>query len=295
MGSRLVGSRGAVQAPLVVGAVALTAVGALTGAGLRSLDDSGSSYDPQPRATTVVAYDCPGGTAVGELHSGDRIFATARHEDAPDWLRVRDPLDPDAEWWIEAHTVDADTDTGDLAVATCASGADPSGETDEVAAGDTTTSSDTTVPGSTSTPTQPGQTQPLPPGGTIAPPPAPAPDVTGPSLSLSVSPSEIWELDGGGISCGLRPRQATLTATTSDPSGVPSVTATWTVGNLNENKTLAGAGSNRTTTVGSYGYHTIASNTQTSITVSVTATDGAGNQTAKTTSFVLHSTDQCFG
>ncbi len=305
---------------MAVGAAVIAAgvivAGAVTGGAIAVLTD--------PETPTVsdvdgpgLAWTCPDGEPIVALTGGDRVYVTARHESAPDWYRTRNPASPSEVWWVQAGSLDLDTD-GDLPPAGCGDtepgDGDPTDPVDELAAGDTSatagdeSSDPTTRPGLVDPvdpadrslpddgPDPPGT---LPPTTTTTPPPPQStttrpPDTGGPSLSISLSETELWEADGGGISCGSRPRSATLRATTSDPSGVANVSATWSAGAQNFAVTLTGSGI-RTATVGPHPYRTLASQAEQQVTVRVTASDAVGNTTLRTVTFRLHSTDQCFG
>ena len=296
-------------------AVGVIVAGAVTGGAVAALTGS----DPSTARTDGpgLAWTCPDGDPIVALTGGARVFVTARHDTAPDWYRTRNPASPGEVWWVQGESLDRDSD-GDLPAAGCG-GADP-GEgdaadpVDELASGETTT---TVGDESSDLTTQPGLVDPFdlvdpsrtddssdppgtpPPASTTRPPPPQStttrpPDTGGPSLSVSLSETALWEADGGGISCGSRPRSATLRATTSDPSGVANVSATWTASKQNFAVTLAGSGI-RTATVGPHPYRTLASQAEQQVTVRVTASDAVGNTTVRTVAFRLHSTDQCFG
>lgn len=230
-----------------------------------------------PVLASVSTFDCPAGAAVGDLHSGDRILATGR-DDSGDWLEVRAPNDQGARVWVEARYVTPDGGTADLDVRSC----DEEGEVAfapnaDVPAADTTT---TTVAGA-----------PKPGGGSSGGGGGSGPaDTTGPTItSASVTPGEIWEQDGGGILCGTKPRQAAVAASATDPSGIASITASWTVG--------AGGPQNRNVpaTFGPFPYLTVPANTSATITITITARDSAGNASTTTRQVVVHSTEKCFG
>lgn len=147
--------------------------------------------------------------------------------------------------------------------------------------------SSTTAPSrrtTTTTTRPPTTTTTRPPTTTTA-----AKDTSGPSLSVSRSAAEIWETEPG-FCTGLA-KASTISASATDPSGVASVRATWSVGNLNENKSLASGSAQ----FGPYPGDTVAHNAQETVIVTVTATDTAGNSTVRTTSIVVHHHVQCFG
>jgi len=241
---------------------------------------------------SVSTFDCPAGATVGALHSGDRVFATGR-DDSGAWLEVRAPRDQRARVWVEARYVTPDNDTAGLDVRSC----DEQGEVAFApAAGDTTA---TTTPGAPApgggTPARgtPAPGTPAPGGGstgggsTGGGSPA-APDTAGPTItSASVTPGEIWEQDGGGILCGAKPRQATVAASANDPSGVASISASWAFGTVNQTKNVPA-------TFGPFPYLTVPDNTTSTITITITARDTAGNASSTTRQVVLNSTAKCF-
>jgi hypothetical protein len=115
------------------------------------------------------------------------------------------------------------------------------------------------------------------PGGggfVVPPPPPPPPDTTGPSLGFSASPNPIYEVNSLGC-----PTAAVVTATASDPSGIASMTSS-----------PAGGGGGGSLSIPTGGPHP----PNTSVTVTVTAVDGAGNATTRSFSVqVLPVTAPC--
>jgi hypothetical protein len=238
--------QGAVPVVLVAVLGGLAVLGAGAGFGAqRLLVDDEPTFQRAVVRGPVALYDCPGGAEVATLHGGDRVFITARGDDG--WLRLRNPSDPNGQWWVDGARLAPDTSIDELPLVDCFG----SGQSDtaldgpaELAAGETTTTVEDEAAGTATTDAVPDSTVATPPGqptttsggpppsapSTTGPPTTPPPppaDTTGPALSVSVSPTGIWELNGGGISCGADPRQATLTANVSDPSGVSLVRATW--------------------------------------------------------------------
>src|SRR5690606_16935839 len=64
-----------------------------------------------PEGGAVPVHTCPGEPAVDALHPGDRVFATAVHDELDGWLRIRNPIAPDERWWIESRHVGTDAPT----------------------------------------------------------------------------------------------------------------------------------------------------------------------------------------
>ncbi len=131
--------------------------------------------------------------------------------------------------------------------------------------------------------------------GTTAPL-TPAPDTTPPEVGqLSVAPDLIWELDSEVISCGAEPRQATISAQASDDRGVAAVTLSWAFpGGPNGSKAMSGSGT-YSATFGPFPYLTVTDNSFESVTLTITASDAAGNSAATVGSITVRSTSTCFG
>lgn len=303
------GQRGAAD----VGVVALVAlaVGATAGVGLRIAagGDDATPATVRGGVTRVVAYACPGGgDGVATLHRGDRILVTGR-DHSGGWVAVRSPSDLRDHVWIEAAAVTADAELDGLPERSCPEATDVAGGpvTTTLAGEPTTTTATTVVPGTSSggpTPPAtagPGATDPPPattvPGTPTAPPAstAPAPDTTGPSItSTGVDPPDVYERFEGGSCIG--PTTGTVRARVTDHSGVASVQASWHVGNDNATRTMNPSGSAYTTTFGPYDWpHIPAAASPVPVTVTIRATDGAGNVSTATTTVRLHSFEECFG
>lgn len=309
---RVTGDRGATQLAALAIVAAVGLGGGVVGYGAQQALDDDSA--PQPVVLeageargAIVAFDCPGGEAVGELQGGDRVYLTGVHAEEEGWVRTRNPLTTDEVWWITDEQLEPDADLDQLDEVGCG---DPSelpadDGTDEIAAAETTTTAPPDQPPGTvivETPEGPQSVVVQPdrprPGTGENTSPTPAPDTSGPTLSVSIAtgdptwPDEIYETFPA--TCAGRPKEATLTVNVSDPSGVSQVRATWTVGNAAENRFLGG-GSTRTTVIGPYDYLTVPANQQQLVTVTVTATDTQGNSSVRTDGFTLHSVDQCVG
>jgi len=112
--------------------------------------------------------------------------------------------------------------------------------------------------------------------------------------TASASPAQIWEQHPN--LCSGQPKQSVISATATDPSGVTEMRATWTVGNFFEDEVMTG-GATRTTTMGPYPYLTVAEvwpYTE-DVTVTITATDGAGNTSQTTVVVTVTGAADCFG
>ena len=319
------GERGLTRLAAVAAVTAFGVGGIAAGVSASALRDRASETDAGPTPATavagLVAWDCPGGSPVGRLVGGDRVYVVGVHDTQDGWYRTRNPEDSTETWWVPVGSVALDGDSSELTPSGCgdpepadtsfgvagASTADgattttappsttstqaPSSTTTQAPSSTTTRApSSTTTQAPTSTSSVPATTAPT----TTAPPTTTPGDETGPQLALSLSQTKIWEADGGGVSCGNLPRTTTLTAEVSDPSGVAEVRATWTAGTFDGDQVLVGDGV-RSTTVGPHPYHSIASQTDEIVSISVTARDSLGNRTTRTIDFRLHSADLCFG
>lgn len=180
-----------------LGATGVFASGEVVGADRHSLLTTGSLEH------AVGASGCPGGPAVVRLEPGQRVLALVRNDDS-DWLGVRDPLDLGRTVWLPASLVTLDD--GQSAVDTLPVGGCPA----PVLAEET-----------------PAPAPPAPaPGPAPEPEPEPA-DTTGPDVGQqSASPNSIsMEFYP---ECG--ETVATVSVFATDPSGVASVSASWTGG-----------------------------------------------------------------
>jgi hypothetical protein len=279
---RWFGQRGAIQVAAVVVATGVAGVGFGVQRLAFSDDASGSGR------VAVPVFGCPGEGAVTDVHAGDRVFAVGVHDELDGWLLIRNPVAPGERWWVEARYIDADGATGDLPAFDCATTPVPADAPDvpgEVLP----------FPGVGAPTTQPGSPGGGGGGGGGGGSPGggggPAPDTTGPSLNVSRNPTEIWETTVF-VSCTGRPKQATIFASFSDPSGIASVRATWSVGNVNEDKDLAGG----STTFGPIPDSAIPDGgPPVVVTITVRAVDNAGNATVRTTTISVQPWTECFG
>ena len=186
-------------------------------------------------STTVLTTDapasaCPGGPTVGTLPADTRVLAVAQSDDAAH-LGVRDPDDFSNILWLS--TSDVAIDDGQTAVL-------PTGAPCPVAV--------IAAPAPTPTPT-----------------PTVTDDTTGPSISASAKPT-IITMEGFSAYCGTD--VSTVSVTASDPSGIDSVTASWSGGSA----PLVDSGSNW-----SFAFTGTSTGADVPYTITLTATDGAGN------------------
>lgn len=203
-------------------------------------------------STTILTTDapaaaCPGGPTTATLPADTRVLAVAQSDDAAH-VGVRDPDDFSSILWLS--TSDVAVDEGQTAVL-------PTGAPCPVAV--------------ISAPEQVPAPVPAP---TTEPSPGPAPDDTaGPSISASAQPTTIT-MAGYSAYCG--PDVSTVSVIANDPSGISSVSASWSGGSA----PLAGSGSNW-----SFGFSGTSTGADVPYTITLTAVDGAGN--TSTTSVVV--------
>jgi hypothetical protein len=230
----------------------------------------------------VPVADCPGGQHVGELQRGDRVLATGRDQVAR-WVEVRDPRSLGTRVWIARRFLVPDADVSGLAVRECA-------RADEQAAAAATTTVPPSLPGAVPSTgvaggitTLPGAPPPVPapPGSAAAPaPPGPAPDTAGPTIgSVSASPSLVYL----GAPCV---NTSIVNVNASDPSGVSAVSVSYEVGNAGGVAPPQGGGYR----VGPLAYQS--SVVDAAVTLTIEATDGAGNTTTIVNTTALHA-DTC--
>jgi len=237
---------------------------------------------PGIRGTTdggVQAFACPGGSAVQRLQPGERVLAVERSDDKA-WLAVRDPYALTRIVWLPAGIVVVDS--GQPAVDTLAIGACPPAPSLDP------------LPVVTEAPAPAPAPAPGPhPKPTKSSPP-PAPDTTPPSISASGwSPGTIVGTNGPhtGLACTPDDYAATLTVTASDNVGVTSVSASSNFGASTVTQT-GHSGS-------SYTYKIVANydngSSHTSVTVTFTAHDSAGNTASVAKTVTVNSSGTCLG
>lgn len=271
--------RGAVSiAALVLGGLATVGVAAGAGVALGGGDDDAAALP----LTRVGFYACAGDPEpIGDFHRGDRVVATGR-DDSGDWLEVRGP-DLSSRVWVPARFVVADAATGELPAAECTSEAD--GAANEDAGANAATPDD---PQSPAAPGAPGSS-----GGSGGSGGGPR-DTGGPAIgAISATPADIYEQFGGGSSQCINQVTSTITVPISDPSGVTSASFAWSFPGANGSGALSGSG----TYQGSlgpfpYGAYAVPSG-GVDVTVTVTATDGAGNTSTGSRTVRLHSAEEC--
>jgi len=248
--ARVLRERGAITIAAVLLAAGVAAGG--VGAGV-ALERSGVFGGGDETATVsldaVSTFDCPDGAAVGELHRGDRVLATGR-DASDDWVEIRDPYDLPARVWVAARHLVPDRDLAGLDERECSTGDErspiPSATSDAPAPDVTTTTRTAAVP-------------------------APAPtDVTGPAIgAVGAQPALIFTSGGACTNT-----TSIVTVGVSDPSGVQSVAVSWVVpGGASGTGTPEGGGFR----VGPQPFSpNLPANTP--VTLTITARDGAGNQ-----------------
>ena len=281
---------------LLVGLV-IAAVGLTAGIVTRSLTNSTDTA--AVAAVSASARDCPDGSVLATYAPGSRIYAIGRTESS-DWVQVRALSSPDHNVWVRATHIEFDANIADLPVTDCATfdgvvaiGDTPADSSTTTTLGVTTTTVDASTTTTTTNPTTPTTTAP--------PTTTTLPDTTPPQISQpSAKPAEIWEEDGLGISCpeGTN-RQSTISAVATDNLGVTSVTASWTDPLGNFNIAMSRAGSTYTTTFGPYtagDWDPLSVDPYDhSVTITITASDAAGNDSSTTVSVTVWEIGDCFG
>lgn len=266
-------------------------------------DGDGAVSDAELAAgpPTAVYFDCPGGTALGSLHDGDRILSVGTHESAEGWLALRRPLAPGETVWMASAQIVPDEELDALPMLACASGdalqlvapeapddeedadEDEDPDTTEVAAPETTT---TTRPSSNTTQTtRPAATSTTTPNNTSTSTTTTA--APAPTLSvLAPSPNAISELRNDGNPCASGPTAKTsLVRATS--TNADSLTMSWSVAGDEGQKSMTNTNGDLWQVVlGSFGQSTLGSGTAT-IQVTIRATGPGGTRTANT-SVTLH-------
>lgn len=117
-----------------------------------------------------------------------------------------------------------------------------------------------------------------------------APDTTGPTIgTISAGPGLIRENDGEGCV----PTTSTVSVSVSDPSGVTSVTLSWSVGASSGSKAMSGTGT-YSASVGPFTGSTIGPSPGTAaVALTVTAKDGAGNTSPPKSSSGVLTLENC--
>ena len=259
------------------GAVAIFAV---AGAGIGLGAGATGSVD-LVRPTTVLAadavdfYDCPDGAALGDLHRGDRAYATARDESG-DWLEVRSPHGPGGRVWIEARYAVPDGSTDDLPVVDCdAELLAAPGQAEETADGEAAAAEDSVTTTTTLGLPGPGGA-PAPGSPDAAPGPGGPVDTIAPTIgSIGASPGTIQEVGEPG--CPTTAGTSSVSAAVNDDVAIASVTISWNANGKTGSVTQSHGSGTYAATIGNFPADTIPLNTTYLIGVTFTATDTAGN------------------
>jgi len=228
-------------------------------------------------AASVPAYACPGAGTVGQFSRGDRVYAIGQTDDGA-WIVVRDVRGGYAPVFVDASYVALDG-TADLETMSC----------DDV--GTEAPYVEATTPPPDSAPAQ-----------TTAPAPhtttKPTPDTTPPSLSNAYGlPGNIWEQDGGGITCTAgTARTAAINVTATDNVGVASASIAYTVpGAAPVTRAMSKSGSTWSVSFGPVAHGTVPEPGPHSVSVTITVKDAAGNAATTSASVSVHSIAECFG
>ncbi len=297
---------GGLSMPLVLGLAAVGGmlVGAawgLFGGGSAPVSTAGAAV----RVDSVPVYACPGRAETGTMFRGDRILITGR---SGEWLAVRNVRNAGERVFVNTAYVTPDADISDLpdedcedaGILTVDGSASTTGTPSTTAASTTTSTVPPTTTSTTTTEPPTTTTSTLPPSTTTTTT-TQAPDTTPPTIAQEqASPGHIWEQDGLGISCPPgTPRQATLSAIVTDDVGVTSVTASWIHPSGNQNVTMSASGTTYGTTFGPYaaGAWDPASVAPYDhpVSITITASDAAGNTASTTVSVTVTEIGECLG
>jgi hypothetical protein len=277
----------------------LAGIGAVVAGGLAGILIALSIGSPSPISAATLSLDgvpvyaCPGEGQAGTLHRGDRIYIIGQ---ADGWLAVRNVRGRGETVFVETRYVIPDEDVSGLPRRDCEpEGSLSIGDLDTTTTVPTDETTTTTVPDDTTTTTQPGATTTTTQAATTT---TTAPDTTSPVIgNASANPNEIWEEDGGVISCPLgTPRQSTLSAFVTDNVGVTQVTASWTLpGNAQTTVTMTG-GPTYTAQFGPFAAETLPTTApyDHNITITIRARDAAGNEALTNVVVKMWSISQCF-
>lgn len=274
-----------VVAALIAGGV----IGLLLGGG-----DSTTPGDISDRQ--VVAYACPGGDEVGTLHQGDRVQVVGRRDG---WLAIRGAEDGQVVF-VEESAVAVEGGIAGLPEVACPQEEPTPTVTTSgpVAITTSPTSSSTTTPttettGAITSPSVAVTTTPAPVTTTTAP------DVTVPVMEKeAVAPEVIWEQDSESLACPpANPRQATITAIVTDDREPVVVTASWTLpGGSPVVVTMTRSGDVHSATFGPFPAGTVPEDpASTTVTITITAADAAGNRATAELEVSVTSLATCFG
>lgn len=253
--------RGGVRLGITRSAALALGFGVLVGGGLYAAGLGNGGGTTELSLDAVTFSSCPTGTAVGELHRGDRVLATARDESG-DWLQLRDPRDLDARVWMLARFVIPDGDTKGLPVDGCAESG--------------TLVTATTVSG------------PVPVPGVVAPPTTtgtgPAADTAPPGIgAATVSPSTIYD---SPCNSAPTPTTSTVRVPVTDSGGVASVTIAWQLYGRSGQTTASLVDGQYQATVGPF-EQPVGGLLPETANITITARDIAGNQSQSTANTIL--------
>jgi hypothetical protein len=237
--------------------------------------------------SSVEGLGCPAGSVVQVLQPGERVLAIERSDDGA-WIAVRDPYALTQTLWLPAGVVVIDD--GQPAVDTLAIGGCP-----VVSASPSPLPVVTEAPAPAPAPAPKPPKTSKPPAPAPAPAPVPAPDTTPPSISSGGwSPGTIVGTNGPhpGLACTPDDYAATVTVTASDGVGVTSISVAKSFGGATVTQT-GHSGSNYTFQI--VANYNNGANGQTSVSVTFTAHDAAGNTAAVARSVTVTSNGGCLG
>lgn len=133
---------------------------------------------------------------------------------------------------------------------------------------------------------------------TIPKPPVTAPDVLPPDIgSAAANPAEVYEADEDFLSCPAETdRVSSISADVTDGgSGVDAVLAEWTIPSGSGSTVLTRTNETFSGFVGPFPYLTVPDNSIGMVTITIRATDVAGNESKTTVGITVNSLAKCFG
>ena len=283
--------------PWIVPLVVCTIGGALVGTafGLSQSDDPEETAEPAVIVAEPVAYyQCPDVGPLGNLHGGDRVYATARDESST-WFEVRAPFALEARVWIAGEEVDPDRSFEDLPIEPCRWEGPPADETFGEPPPPEPPPHEPPPPGTEPAPIPPDpdpdpdaiprepEPEPVPCPIPPEPEPIPTPDRNPPAIvAITADPGDIWEL--GCIS-----PVSVIRTRVEDDEAVGDVLLSWSVGTESGSLLMHLDGGDFAAEIGNFAPRTIdpAGSGEAPVVLTIDAIDTSGNITTVTNSDVL--------
>jgi hypothetical protein len=248
----------------------------------------------------LAYYACPNLGAVGQFHSGDRVYVTGIDESG-EWLQVRAPHDLDDRAWVQREYVDPDEDfeaplatcnaeVGELALAdgptptttTTEPGDEEPDEADEPEP-TTTTAPATTTTAATTTTT-------APPATTTTTAPTTTTTTTAPTTTTTTAPAPVIgaiDRNPATITEDFACAGATTSTISVTIDHATAATMSWSVGSSAGSVQMSRSGSTFSAVLGPFGEHVVDGPAYLDILVTVTAS-GPGGSANRSTSVRLN-------